>query len=108
MVGTSLLVAARSSWSQSWLKLPKRLGQRLDYRDWWHGVDAEVPAAQVVLITTESCLTSQVGRSEKLPRPLRYASVVRQLDVLDKVKADGIFVATSELKLNPDWKLPDR
>ena len=61
----------------------------------------------MVLVTTESCLALQVGRSEKSYRPLRYASVVRQLSILDKVGVDGTFVATPELKLNPDWKLPD-
>lgn len=65
------------------------------------------PDAQVVLVTTESGLASQVGRSENSGRPLRHASVVRQLSVLGKVGADGTFVATPELKMNPDWKLPD-
>ena len=69
---------------------------------------AGTPATQVILVTIKSGSALQVGRSEKSGRPMRYASVVRQLDVLDKVKADGTFVATSELKLNPDWKLPDR
>ena len=67
---------------------------------------AGTPAAQVVLVTTESGLASQVGRSEKSGRSLRYASVVRQLSALGKVGADGTFVATPVLKLNPDWKLP--
>lgn len=62
---------------------------------------AGTPAAQVVLVTTESGLASQVGRSEKSGRPLRFASVVRQLSVLDKVGADGAFLDTLELKLNP-------
>ena len=67
---------------------------------------AGTPAARVVLVTTKSGLASQVGRSKKSGRPLRYASVVRQLSLLGKVGADGTFVATPVLKLNPDWKLP--
>ena len=73
---------------------------------WECPLPAGTPAAQVVLVTTKSGLASQVGRSEKSGRPLRYASVVRQLSALGKVGADGTFVATLELKLNPDWKLP--
>ena len=60
----------------------------------------------VELVITESGLALQVGLSEKSGRLPRYTSVVRHLSVLGKVGADGTFVATLELKLNPDWKLP--
>ena len=65
---------------------------------------ANTTAAQVVLVSTESGLASQVGWGENSGRLLRHASVVRQLSVLSKVGADGTFAAISELRLNPDWK----
>ena len=46
---------------------------------WECPLPAGTPAAQVVLVTTDSGLASQVGRSEKSGRPMRYTSVVRQL-----------------------------
>jgi hypothetical protein len=61
-------------------------------------------AAEVVLVITESGLSSQVGRGENSGRLLRHAAVVRQLIPLGRIGADGTFTANSELKLNTAWK----
>ena len=65
------------------------------------------PAAEVLLIITESNLASQIGRGENAGRLLHHAAVVRQLLPLGKVGPDGTFAATPALKLAPDWKHPN-
>ena len=65
------------------------------------------PAAEVLLIITESNLASQIGRGENAGRLLHHAAVVRRLLPLGKVGADGTFAATPALKLAPDWKHPN-
>ncbi len=66
-------------------------------------VPAGTQAAEVVLLITESGLSSQVGRGENSGRLLRHASVVRTLQPLGRVAADGTFVGTATPELAKDW-----
>ena len=65
------------------------------------------PAAEVLLIITESSLVSPIGRGENAGLRLHHAPVVRQLVSLGRVGADGTFSASPVLKLSVDWKRPN-
>jgi hypothetical protein len=63
-------------------------------------------AAEVLLLITESQLASQVGRGENAGQLLRHAAVVRRLQVLGPLAADGTFTASPALLLAADWQRP--
>ena len=65
---------------------------------------AGTQAASVELALTETGLSSQVGRGENAGQLLRHAAVVRSLQVLGAVGADGTFSGRAPLSLNSNWK----
>jgi len=60
--------------------------------------------ADVLLLITETGLTTQIGRGENAGRLVRHAAVVRELRPLGAVAADGTFGASPALRLPPQWQ----
>ena len=71
------------------------------------GVSPGTPAAEVLLIITESNLVSPIGRGENAGLQLHHAPVVRHLVSLGRVGADGTFTASAALPLNAAWQRPN-
>jgi hypothetical protein len=60
--------------------------------------------AEVILVVTESGLATPVKRGENAGRTLQHPSVVRTLQTIGTVAADGTFAATLPLHLAADWQ----
>ncbi len=67
-----------------------------------HVVGRDSAKAQVMMAVTEDDLTTKVGRGENGGKLLRHTAVVRRLQTLGKMSAEG-FDGTVGVPLNRDW-----
>lgn len=94
-----IAAAARAPHAPVALTRPTPAGLRIQVG----GLPTGTKAAEVLLVLTETGLSSQVGRGENAGRLLRHAAVVRALRPLGPVGADGTFAATTPLALEAGW-----
>jgi hypothetical protein len=101
-VALATAVAQAAQAPQSVLRLTVQAGRLQAHVS---SVPVGTPAADIVLLITESGLESQVGRGENQGRLLRHAAVVRELRPLGRLAANGTFSADTELALYPTWQV---